>query len=163
MAAIPHTQRKLRESRFFLQHLKDTSALEEPFLFYLSAFLAAASSVVSVLKTEGKIKDASFKRWRRTLSEDERRLLNSMTNRRNAEVHQIPPHPEIQLVAATPVLDRRRRLGRMEVFAPREFKAIGFLYLSGRPREIISACTDFTSLLEKLILEFSNKDPEDVP
>lgn len=133
MAAIPHTQRKLREARFFLQHLKDTSALEEPFVFYLSAFLAAASSGMSVIRTEARINAASFNRWLDTLSDDERRLYKSMKDRRDDEVHKTPPNPEVLLVAASPVIDRRRRSGRLEVFASTEFKAIRLITLSDRP------------------------------
>jgi hypothetical protein len=45
----------------------------------------------------------------------------------------------------------------MEVFAPpiTDFKAIPFLNVSGRPTEIINACTRFIALLEKFTLDFS--------
>jgi hypothetical protein len=157
VVTTPHTDRKLRKARFFLHHLKNTSALEEPFLFYLSACLTASSSVLSVLRTECRIKKKAFTRWRDTLPKDERELLDSMIGRRDEEVHKTPANPEIHLVPAIPVLDHRRRLGRMEVFAPpiTDFKAIRFLYVSGRPTEIINACTRFIALLEKLTQEFS--------
>jgi len=89
---LPQTHRKLGETRFFLNRLceLDRQAAEkdlEVFGYYLSAFLAAALSVVDVLIDEGKSSDC-FKKWRASLPEDDQDLFKVMKEQRRSEIHQ---------------------------------------------------------------------------
>jgi hypothetical protein len=80
---------KLREARFFLTLLREEAGKDsEAFSYYLSAFLGAADSVIDIGRKEAKIKQIDFESWKTTsLDETERRLVEFMTDQRNAEVH----------------------------------------------------------------------------
>lgn len=80
---------KLDEARFFLSRLKEEASEESAaFRYYLSAFLAAADSVIDIGRWEAKIKTRDFDSWTtQELDESDRRLLDFMTKQRNAEVH----------------------------------------------------------------------------
>jgi hypothetical protein len=134
---LSHTQRKLREARFFLHQLMAANSMEEVFLFYLSAFLTASASVASVLQVEAKIKQKAFHRWRDDLPSADRELFCSMTGHRDEHVHRMPARPEMHLVPAIPVLDRHKRPRRMEVLtSPTTFKTVTFLDISGHPSRL---------------------------
>ena len=87
---IPVSQKKLRETQFFLGHLererrKTVRNEPEAFLFYLSAFLSAARAVTWTLKKEEKARyEAWFPVWLSGRSQEDRWLLNLMVEQRNA-------------------------------------------------------------------------------
>jgi hypothetical protein len=91
--ALERASRKLRETRFFLGHMELTEAKGETgfsadpdvFPFFLSAFQAAARSVIQTLRTGrcGPIID----KWQADLNAKDRALLAFMTEERDNEVH----------------------------------------------------------------------------
>jgi hypothetical protein len=90
---IEATRRKLREARFFHQHLMNLrhgkSATYEPeaFGYYFSAFMSAARSVLWVLHHEEKTKwEAWEPTWKATLNDEERKFLRFTNQLRTAEV-----------------------------------------------------------------------------
>ncbi len=90
---IPTTRRKLRETHFFLQHLRDqfnTVIHNEPeaFRFFLSAFLSAGRSVTFTLQVEEKEKyDQRFETWYGKLKAEDQKLLKFMNRQRVSELH----------------------------------------------------------------------------
>jgi hypothetical protein len=75
------TQRRLRQARFFYQHLVKQTEGEE-FRFYFFAFIVTARSVIWTLSKEEKEK---WKALEHNLSKEERKLLKITTDLRNAE------------------------------------------------------------------------------
>lgn len=54
---------KLQESKYFLTRMKDTRGERDAFRYHVSAFLAAADSIVDIMKTEF-CKSVGFTPWR---------------------------------------------------------------------------------------------------
>jgi hypothetical protein len=93
---IEATQKKLREARFFFQHLsnesqKPVSNDPETFEFYLNAFLSAARSVTLALQYEEKAKYDRFSPWFRRLSPEDQQLLGFLKEQRNNAQHRGSP------------------------------------------------------------------------
>src|SRR5262249_2912679 len=89
---IQRTQRRLRQARFFYQHLvnarQQTREDPEAVRFYFSsAFIQAARSVTWTLKKEETEKWKKWEpTWRANRSEEERKLLKIAADLRNVEV-----------------------------------------------------------------------------
>lgn len=88
---IVGTHRKLGEARFFLEHLRkvdERTLSRNPIVFwyYLSAFLAAAKSVVDVLIYESQSSDC-FQKWRSQLPDQDQNLFEFTVNQRRSELH----------------------------------------------------------------------------
>jgi len=85
---IERTQRRLRQARFFYQHLVNARHGDpEAFRFYFSAFIQSARSVTWTLKKEEREKWKKWEpTWRANRSEGERKLLKIATDLRNVEV-----------------------------------------------------------------------------
>jgi hypothetical protein len=98
---IEKAQRKLREARFFYNHLvnvrpttvnarQPTVTADDPeaFRLYFSAFIQSARSVTWAIGNEEQEKWEAWKpKWEAQLSEEERRLLNLTNEHRIGEVH----------------------------------------------------------------------------
>ena len=84
---IERTQRRLRQARFFYQHLVNARHGDpEAFRFYFSAFIQSARSVTWALKKEESEKWKKWEpTWRANRSEGERKLLKIATDLRNVE------------------------------------------------------------------------------
>jgi hypothetical protein len=93
VAALERARRKLREARFFLGHMTHTedqgatgfTSDPDVFPFFLSAFQAAAKSVIQTLVAgrHGAIVD----QWRSRLDEKDHALVDFMSDERDNEVH----------------------------------------------------------------------------
>jgi len=82
-------KRKLQEASFLLTRLREEAGKDsEAFCYYLSAFLAAADSVIDIGRREVGIKIADFNAWKTALDASKLELLCFMTKQRNAELHQ---------------------------------------------------------------------------
>lgn len=81
---MSRTRRKLEESRFFLNHLRDSEKKHPDFDYFLNAFAAAARSVSWVMKAE-YLRVPGWREWYETHSPDEgeKELLGAFTNLRN--------------------------------------------------------------------------------
>jgi len=87
----PTIPKKLREAKFFFNHMKQSARStrldQEHFEFYLSAFLSAARSVTDFFERNQKVWWSQWKNDQRR-SEEDRRLFNDMTKQRDNEVHE---------------------------------------------------------------------------
>jgi hypothetical protein len=84
MAGIEKAQRRLRQARFFYEHLLNprTSIKGNPeaFRFYFSAFIQTARTITWTIKTEEKKKWQEWEpKWRAERSNEEQKLLD-LTN-----------------------------------------------------------------------------------
>jgi hypothetical protein len=83
---IEAAQRKLREAKFFYQHLANEryrghDADPEEFRFYFSAFIGAARSVTWIMQKEERDRYAAWEpRWKAQLSPEDQKL-EKLTNR----------------------------------------------------------------------------------
>ena len=86
---LDQVRKKLREAQFFFSKMQDEErerfGPEEPFEFYLSAFLSAAKAVAEVLIFTEK-SSSWYKTWRDNLGTD-KKFIKCMENKRDAEVH----------------------------------------------------------------------------
>ena len=174
---VPQTERKLGETRFFLEHVRRearrTVGDRQPFRYYLSACLSASRSVTFVFQKEAAALKANYERAIKELSDEEQQLLAAMNDERVDEVH--------HLGATVEVGERRIRVdsvyedefGRSEVvyvalandfrmeppaeiIAPRYFFKIG-----GQLREVVEVLDEYLSVLERLIQRI--EEPEEAP
>lgn len=87
-------EKKLREARFFLGHLREEEGQAvrpepEAFDFYVSGFLTAAVSVIYALRYENRGSfDHWFSRWKKALPSEDAKLLRRVWGERDAEVHE---------------------------------------------------------------------------
>jgi hypothetical protein len=93
---VEKAERKLRETKFFLDKMRDQECRafgdKEPFDFYLSAFLNAGTSFRGEFKVrQDRNRTDAIKAWRKAwedgLSQDDNALYQFMGKDRNAEVH----------------------------------------------------------------------------
>jgi hypothetical protein len=90
---IPETRRKMAEAQFFYRKLRDAAAQQsteppEAFGYYMSAFLSAAKSVITISIFELRGANA-LRRWRAGLREDGREFLELSWDQRDVEVHRL--------------------------------------------------------------------------
>jgi len=159
----PNAQRKLNEARFFLRHLKEVNQQQirpelEAFAHYLSAFLAAAISILYLLKGHegGPTFKQWFRSWRENLPPKDRELLNFMWRQRDLEVHEFGAETE---VSAEPV--PADLVPGVHVFAPPDTQG-GTVYVPKRffknkeeEVEVLEMCERYFPLLERLVREFN--------
>ncbi len=167
---IDATQKKLREARFFLQHLVLESqrlTLDEPeaFGYFLSAFLSAARSVTFAIQNEEKQKyDDWFPTWFDNLSESDSSLMNFLKTQRNVEQKQGGAEVDLewQFVPITdlPLNSRGRRKHGLSWFGapgtppPRIGLPRHYFNLCGDKPEVLKACERYVTLLIKLVEDF---------
>src|SRR4051794_34834347 len=90
---IERTQRRLRQARFFYQHLLNprhsTKGNSETFRYYFSAFILSARTVTWTLKKEEKKKWKAWEpKWTANQSPEEQKLLKITRELRNIEEKQ---------------------------------------------------------------------------
>jgi hypothetical protein len=88
---MSRTRRRLDETRFFLNLLKDSEKKHPDFDYFLSAFTSAARSVTWVLKAEF-VKVPGWQEWYESQSpdKDEKELLGAFTSLRNKSQKEAP-------------------------------------------------------------------------
>jgi hypothetical protein len=164
---IPQTQRKVREARFFLEHLRDRAGDlpldSERVRFYLSALLSAGRSVTFVLQTEEKGKyDAWYPAWEGGLDLADQHLLRYLNDQRVAEVHKVGADVSSTIDYKQVAELRVERGGRWKVlfvappgapppeigFATHHFKVGDDLV------DLRDVCERYVSLLEHLVRAF---------
>ena len=171
MVEIPQTQKKLRETQFFFQHLHDKEmehSLEhsEEFDFFLSAFVSSGRSVTFALQAEQKeAYDRWFPGWKNSLTEKDQDLLSFMNNQRVAEVKKkgAKVHTEIELVPLTEVRTRGESHPAYGIhwFAPPGTppleigKRVNYFEVGATKQEVVTTCKRYLELLEKLVKDFS--------
>jgi hypothetical protein len=86
-----HERQKLREAEYFRAGLDQTSASGEPFIFTLSAFLAAARSVLLYARDEAVSKNGGQAWYDAKMVSP---VLSSFKTKRDINIHQAPVVPQ---------------------------------------------------------------------
>jgi hypothetical protein len=174
-ALIENTEKKLRETRFFLNKMIEHERMafddKEPFEFYLSAFLSAGMSVRGAfhVKQDRKLNEA-VKRWKEAweakLMPEERCLWDFMRTDRNHEVHGGG--------SSHTVGTEKRELGPGEhklasgthtVFGlpnwpPAIIRTPAYYFtIEGTERKVAEACGEYLELLGRMVADFKANHP----
>jgi len=176
MAANPmieKTQRRVRQARFFYQHLlnprQSTNGDPEAFRFYFSAFIQSARSVTWTLGKEEPDKWKAWEpKWKDRRTEEEKDLLRIATKLRNVEVKEggADLTMELEEVAVDALIEaipsgraayphQRRRLPGALTKKTIQIN-LPFHYFEDKKgkQEITAVCRRYLELLEKMIEDF---------
>ena len=176
MAQIPNTQKKLRETKFFLGNLSKAARSphldREDFDFYLSAFLSAGRSVTLFLQYEQKASyDIWFMNWCRTLGEGERKLLEFSNAQRVAAVHKQAPEiqSDIEMMPLTKFEAEYKPnniswmtsgcFGPPGIPTPEMGVMVYYFEIEGKKEKVIDICKQYLALLERLVQELDQAFP----
>jgi hypothetical protein len=166
---IPQTQRKLRETIFFLEHLLRLSGKavgdREHFHFYLSAFLGAARSVGYVLESElGDDYTVWFEKWKICQTKEDLEFIIALWGERHKEVHKTGADQLVREEAVHVYDVYKDESGSVEVFGPPAkymkdspatvYKPKRFFQLCGQPKEVTAACMSYVNICEKIVRDF---------
>jgi hypothetical protein len=167
---IEATQKKLRETQFFLRllfHADQEVVRTEPeaFEFYLNAFLSAARSVTFALQYEERDKyEEWFPDWGNNLSEEDRQLLDFLKKQRNHSEKRGGAEVDVdwEFIPITEVGSDNHGhpaygfhwFGPPGMPAPRVAVMLHSFELSGAPQAVIAACTRYADILERLVRDF---------
>jgi hypothetical protein len=181
MTIIEKAQRKLREARFFHNHLvnvrpttvnarQPTVTADDPeaFRFYFSAFIQSARSVTWAIGNEEREKWEAWKpKWEAELSEEERRLLNLTNEHRIDEAKRggADLTEELEEVAVKAAVDLRppihwerdRLVGgsaEQRIVTRKEMRPAYYFEDKEGKEEITALCERYLKFLEKTVAEF---------
>jgi hypothetical protein len=178
---IERTQKRLRQARFFYEHLLNERQQTfrhdpEAFRFYFSAFIQAARTVTWTLKKEEKKKwEAWEPKWRANLSNEEQKLLGITNTLRIAEVHQgganLPEEFEEvaidELLTANLDLRRQHPAYGIHVAAPpgvpqpKAYRPVHYFEDEEGKEEISALCLRYLEFLEKMVKGFCDDNQVD--
>jgi len=167
---IKIAKKKLREARFFLSHMIEQERMagdEEPFNFYLSAFLSAGMSVRDAFHVEqDRNRNNAIKAWKKVwevrLTPEEKRLYDFMREDRKHEVHRSGSSRKAgtenrELGPGT----HKLASGTMEVFGPPGVSPLAtiqtpayYFTIAGTERKATEACSKYLALLERMVADF---------
>jgi hypothetical protein len=169
---IERTNRRLRQARFFYQHLLDarhqTKGDPDAFRFYFSAFIQTARSVTWTLGKEEPDKWKEWEpKWNANLNEEERKLNNLTNELRIAEVHRggADLTEELEEVAVQAAIDTRppthwKRDGlssfsaEMQIVTKKELRPTYYFEDKEGKEEITAFCERYLKFLWKTITDF---------
>jgi hypothetical protein len=167
---IEKTQRRLRQARFFYEHLlnarRQTSGDPEAFRFYFSAFIQSARSVTWALKKEEREKWKKWEpMWRANRSEEEQKLLKIATDLRNVEVKEGGANLPMELEEV--VIDAFVETSRVEASNPmggisawgqvrkqKVNRLVHYFEDEDGKQEVTALCQRYLDVLENVIREF---------
>jgi hypothetical protein len=166
---IKNAKKKLREVRFFLNHMIEQERKagdEEPFDFYLSAFLSAGMSVRDAFHIEqDRNRNNAIKAWKKVwevrLTPEEKRLYDFMREDRKHEVHRsgssCKAGTENRELGpgthsfASGTMTLAGPPGVPLAFIP--VRAYSFT-IAGTERQVTEACSEYLTLLERMVADF---------
>ena len=168
MPEVPQIQKKLREAKFFLGHMRIESARStrldrEHFEFYFSAFLTAARSVTGFF--EKKKQKAWWSQWRthKDRTDHDRQLLNRMTKQRDNEVHEEGADVSHQMEDVS--LSKIETPSGLHAVYVSSFgepwgeaqiaMKVYYFKVGGKPVNAVETCQRYVGLLERAVEEFS--------
>jgi hypothetical protein len=171
MAMIERTQRRLRQARFFYQHLVKQQAKGDPetFKFYFSAFILSARTVTWTIGNEETEKWKAWKpKWADKRSPEEKKLLKIATDLRNAEEKQggADLTMELEEIAVEALLDAippRRGVNASHIRALRRqsrgtsvrlTQPVHYFEDKDGKQEITALCRRYLEVLDKVIKDF---------
>jgi hypothetical protein len=161
---IERTQRRLRQARFFYEHLLDpprtTTIGSEAFLFYFSAFIQAARSVTWTLKHEETEKWKAWEpKWKARRTTGEQKLLDFRNELRTAETHRSGANLWVELKQeALDVihLDSRTTQATLRL-------NISYYFDEEQKHEVTALCRRYLELLETMVKDFCEDNEIDCP
>jgi hypothetical protein len=170
---IEKTQKRLRQARFFYEHLLNPSKPnQEAYEFYFSAFIQAARSVTWTLGNEEKEKwEAWEPKWRDSRSQEQQKLLKVTTKLRNVDAKEggVRLTMEFEDVTVKALIQaipsgqgiyphQRRRLPSMTPVhhSSTQKLVLPVLYFKDKDkkRELTDVCRQYLELLEKMVKDF---------
>jgi len=165
---IGRTQRRLKQSRFFYQHLVNQQAKGDPeaFRFYFSAFILSARTVTWTLGNEQPDKWKAWEpKWAANRSEEERKLLKIAADLRNVEVKEGGANLPMELEEV--VIDAFVETSRVEASNPmggisawgqvrkqKVNRLIHYFEDEDGKQEVTALCQRYLDVLENVIREF---------
>jgi hypothetical protein len=173
---IERTQRRLRQARFFYQHLVNQQRKGDPetFRFYFSAFILSARTVTWTLGKEQPDKWKAWEtKWKK--SQEEQKLLDVTNELRTAETHEggADLTEELEEIAVEALLDavprrhrsqaafllaRRRRLHGASV---KLMQPVHYFEDNDGKQGITALCRRYLEVLEKMVKDFSEQTEDD--
>jgi hypothetical protein len=167
VSMIEATQKKLREARFFLNHLETENrravrSEPEAFDYLMSAFVSAARSVTFTLQAEEKVNyDRWFPKWLACRSKEDQALLTLMVSQRNAEQKQGGGDRRIEWEYVSVTGLSSEELGGRVFWSappgeppPQVGRQIRFLEHGGQETEALAACKRYYAFLAELVTQF---------
>jgi hypothetical protein len=170
---IDYIEKKLREARFFLRKMieHESKAFDdnEPFDFYLSAFLNAGMSVRNGFHVrQNRDRNRALKDWRAQwesgLSVSEKSVYDFMQEDRVAEVHRagssrIVKAEHRELTAGT----HSFASGTMDVTGPPGVSPLATILtpaytftIAGTERKAVDVCSEYLTVLEQMAAQFKS-------
>jgi hypothetical protein len=168
---IEYIEKKLREARFFLNKMSEHERMafddNEPFDFYLSAFLNAGMSVRNGLHVrQNRSRNDALRawraRWESSLSLTERLVYSFMREDRVAEVHRAGSSRSVntenrELEAGT----HSFASGTMYITGPPGVSPLAVIRtptytftIAGNERKAVDVCGEYLTLLERMVAKF---------
>lgn len=168
MPEVPKVSKKLREARFFLGQMEQlgrstasTRLDHDHFEFYLSAFLSAARSITDYFERDRKYR-VWYRDWKMSQPEEDRQLINQMTNQRDLEVHEEGANIAHELEDVP--LSKIDMSGLHAAYAhsfgepwgePQVSQKVYYFVLEGRNVNAIETCNRYADLLIQAVDEFT--------
>ena len=167
---IERTQRRLRQARFFYEHLlkarHQPEGDPEAFRFYFSAFIQAARSVTWTLSNEEPDKWKAWEpNWAANRSEEEQKLLKIATHLRNVEVKEGGANLPMELEEV--VIDAFVETSRVEASSPmggitvwgqvrkqKVKRPVHYFQDEDGKEEATALCLRYLDFLEKMVGDF---------
>jgi hypothetical protein len=164
---IDKAEKKVREAEFFLGKMREEErdafgGNQEPFEFYLSAFLSAAATVRDCFR-HGQGRASRFKQdWVGQLKSEQKSLYNRLGKERDAEVH--------RAASSRKAKTEKKEFGpgtysfggaTHHVFAPPDVQAALILQkqvytftIAGTEYIAIDACAEYCELLAQMVVDY---------
>jgi hypothetical protein len=178
---IEKAQRRLRQARFFYQHLVNVRPTTvnarqptiagdpEAFQFYLGAFIQSARSVTWAIGHEEPDKWKAWKpEWEAQLSEEERRLLELTADLRNADAKEggADLTEELEEVVVQAAVDLKPQVywqrdglaggsASQQIVTRKELRPAYYFEDKEGKEEITALCWRYLQFLEKTVDDFS--------
>jgi len=165
-------EKKLREAKFFLNKMSEHERMafkdQEPFDFYLSAFLSAARTLDYRLRHEQAAVYPTWRTaWDTTLTQAQQGLIKFMVDDRNVEVHESG--------SSRVVKTENRELGpgthsfasgTMDIVGPPGVAPLAIIQtpaynftIEGTERKATDACEEYLALLGRMLATFKADHP----
>jgi hypothetical protein len=172
---IERAQRRLRQARFFYQHLLNarhsTKGDPEAFRFYFSAFIEAARAVTWTIKKEETEKWKAWEpTWRAKRDTEEQKLLDITNEFRTDEVHRggADLTVEFEEVALDELFDashswhpayyqhmRRQHMRRLPgASPPKAMRPAYYFEDEDGKKDVTEVCRRYLEVLEKVVKDF---------
>jgi hypothetical protein len=165
---IDKAEKKVREAEFFLGKMRQEErdafgGNQEPFEFYLSAFLSAAATVPECFRHGQDPRASRFKQdWVGQLKPEQKLLYNRLGKERDAEVH--------RAASSRKAKTEKKEFGpgtysfggaTHHVFAPPDVQAALILQkkvytftIAGTEYIAIDACAEYYELLARMVADY---------